>query len=142
MMVQLVYLRRCATLIVCVFTYVTCLVPDRSRLFRTAPSAEMQLHSSSLLALTLTLSGLLPAGSADTLDRRIAVSENKLSEMTGYLAFTAASVGASGKLLMSESRDGNAWTQWLGHVHSLLVFLATYLRGALPNVTRRMIIQC
>lgn len=71
----------------------------------------MRLCCSTLLALTVGLSGLLiPATFADPLDRRIAIVENKLPGMTGYLAFST--VADNGKLLVSESPDGSIWSTW------------------------------
>ena len=71
----------------------------------------MKLCCSTVLVLTVGLSGLLiPASFADPLDRRIAVVENKLPGMAGYLAFST--VADNGKLLVSESPDGDTWSAW------------------------------
>lgn len=71
----------------------------------------MKLCCNAILVLTVGLSELLiPASSAGPLDRRIAIVENKLPGMTGYLAFST--VADNGKLLVSESPDGDTWSAW------------------------------
>lgn len=71
----------------------------------------MRLCNSTLLVLAVVLLGLfILASSVHPLDRRIAVVENKMPGMTGYLAFST--VAHTGKLLVSESPDGDTWSAW------------------------------